>query len=265
MFESHFGFTQAPFRKDLPHSLLFPSQGYEELVARLRYAIERAQIILVTGDTGAGKSTAIRAVCQSLSPAHYRFLYVANPTMGPRDLYRDLLREIQIEPAWTTTDARRMLREAFVAERDQMGRIPVLVIDEAHLLKPAMLDEIRTLTSFEMDARPVFALVLAGHPDLARTLARKPHEAMSQRIGLRYHVTGMTWDETRKYVVHHLKVAGVERPLFTDGALRQLFQYSQGLPRKINGLALRSLETAFLRKHELVDESTLEIVLAEYN
>lgn len=265
MFEAHFGFTQTPFRKDLPHSLLFPSQGYQELVARLRYAVERAQIILVTGDAGAGKSTAIRTVSLSLSPAQYRFLYVANPTMGARDLYRDLLREIQVEPAWTTTDSRRILREAFVAERDQMGRIPVLIIDEAHALKPAMLDELRMLHNFEMDARPVFALVLAGHPDLARTLARKPHEALSQRIALRYHVTGMPWEETRQYVSHHLKVTGVDRPLFTEGALKQMFQYSQGLPRKINSLALRALETAFFRKHELVDETTMEIVAAEYS
>jgi type II secretory pathway predicted ATPase ExeA len=265
MFEAHFGFTQTPFRKDLPHSALFPSQGHQELVARLRYAVERAQIILVTGDIGAGKSTAIRAVYQSLSPAQYRFLYVANPTMGARDMYRELLREMQIEPAWTTADSRRLLREAFVAERDQVGRIPTLILDEAHALKQAMLDELRMLHNFEIDARPVFALVLAGHPDLARTLTRKPFEALNQRIGLRYHITGMPWDETRQYVGHHLKVAGVERPLFTEGALRQLFQYSQGVPRKINSLALRALETAYFRKHELVDESTLEIVLAEYS
>lgn len=264
MFEAYFGFTQTPFRKDLPHSLLFPSQGHLELVARLRYAVERAQITLVTGDAGAGKSTAIRAVCQSLSPAQFRFLYVANPTLGARDLYRDLLREVQVQPVWTTADSRRLLREAFVAERDQMGRIPVLVVDEAHALQGAMLDELRMLTNFDMDARPVFALVLAGHPELARTLSRKPHEALNQRIGLRYHVTGMTWEETRQYVTHHLKVAGVERPILTEGTLRQVFQYSQGLPRKINVLVLRALETAFLRKHELVDETTMDLVLAEY-
>lgn len=116
-----------------------------------------------------------------------------------------------------------------------------------------------------MDARPVFALVLAGHPELARTLARKPHEALNQRIGLRYHITGMTWEETRQYVAHHLKLAGVERPILTEGVLRQVFQYSQGLPRKIGALMLRALETAYLRKHELVDESTMDMVLAEYN
>lgn len=100
---------------------------------------------------------------------------------------------------------------------------------------------------------------------MARTLARKPQEALSQRIALRYHVTGMPWDETRQYVNHHLKVTGVDRLLFTEGALKQLFQYSQGLPRKINSLALRALETAFFRKHELVDETTMEIVAAEYS
>jgi type II secretory pathway predicted ATPase ExeA len=175
-----------------------------------------------------------------------------------------LLRELEIDPPWNTTDSRRAVREAFLVQRHSESRVPVLAIDEAHSLKPAMLDELRMLTSFDVDATPVLSLVLTGHPELAKNLARKPNEALNQRIGLRYHITGMTWDETRSYITHQLQVAGVTRPIFTETAMRQIFHFSQGIPRKINTLAIRSLETAYLRKHETVDDSTVEMVTAEY-
>lgn len=262
MFEKHFGFSMTPFRKDIPPMALYPSRGHRELVARLTQAIPRAEIICVTGDIGAGKSTAIRAAQQGLSAALYRFIYVPNPGMVARDLYHELLREMGLQPPWSTTGARRQLRDTFQALRED-GRTPVVVLDEAHKLPPALLDELRMLTNFNMDSTPIFSLVLAGHPDLSRLLSRRGNEALAQRIGCRFHLTGMDWDEMRAYVAHHLKLAGVTRPVFTEDALRLLFQHSQGIPRRVNGLALQALEVAFLQEKELLDVATLELITAD--
>lgn len=100
MFEQHFGFTQPPFRKDLPPPSLFRSQGYVELVTRLRQAVERCHIAVVTGDAGAGKSTALRSVAQTLGSGSYRSLYTANATMSARDLYRQWLRDLHMPPPY---------------------------------------------------------------------------------------------------------------------------------------------------------------------
>lgn len=262
MFEQHFGFSQTPFGKDIPISALFTSRAYQELTLKLRYAVERAQVMCLTGDIGAGKSTAIRAVAHQLSPALYRFVYVPNPVMGVRDIYRDLLRELKLDPPWTTSEARRRLRDTFLTLR-QEGQTPVLVIDEAHRLQPPVLEELRMLTNFEMDALPVFALILAGHPELARTLARRGNEALAQRITLRYHLIGLDREETKAYVAHHLKLAGVVHPIFTEDALAHIFQYSQGIPRRINALALKGLEIAYLQGAQTVEGSTMELVTAE--
>lgn len=262
MFEKHFGFCTTPFRKDIPPLALFPSRGHRELVARLVQAIPRAEIICVTGDIGAGKSTGLRAAQQELSPALYRFLYVPNPSMAARDLYHELLRETGVQPPWSTTAARRQLRDTFQALRED-GRTPVVILDEAHKLPPALLDELRMLTNFNMDATPVFSLLLAGHPDLSRLLSRRGNEALAQRIGCRYHLTGMDWDETKAYVAHHLKLAGVTRPVFTDDALRLLFQHSQGIPRRVNTLAVQALEASYLQEQELVNLPVVEMVTAD--
>lgn len=262
MFEQHFGFTQPPFRKDLPAQSLFRSEGHLELVARLRLAAERCHIAVVTGDAGAGKSTALRAVAQTLGLGGYRFLYTANPTVSARDLYRQWLRDLRMPPPYTAAEARRALREALVSSREA-GKVTVLIVDEAHLLPPAMLDELRMLTNFEMDAAPVFALVLAGHPELADVLSLTRIQALAQRVGVRYHLGSMTWDETKAYVAHHCQVAGVTHALLTDGAMRQVFQHSHGIPRSVNRLVLRVLELAYCRQQQLVDEETVELALAE--
>lgn len=262
MFEQHFGFTQPPFRKDLPPHALFRSQGHTELVARLRLAAERCHIAVVTGDAGAGKSTALRTVAQTLSLGGYRFLYTANPTLSARDLYRQWLRDLRMPPPYSVAEARRTLREALVSSREA-GKVTALVVDEAHMLAPAMLDELRMLTSFEMDAAPVFALILAGHPELANVLSSPRTQALAQRVGVSYHLGSMTWEETKAYVTHHLQVAGVTHPLLTEGALRQAFQHTHGLPRNINRLILRVLDLAYCHQKQQVDEETVELALAE--
>lgn len=262
LFEKHFGFSAIPFRKDIPPLALFPSRAHQELVARLVQAVPRAEIMCVTGDTGAGKSTALRAAQHTLNSALYRFIYVPNPNMAARDLYQELLRELGVQPPWSTTNARRQLRESFQALRED-GRTPVVILDEAQKIPPGLFDELRILTNFNLDSTPVFSLILAGHPDLSRLLARRGNEALTQRIGFRFHLTGMDWDETKAYVTHQLALAGVTRPIFTEDALRLLFQNTQGIPRRVNSAALKALEVAYLQQHELVNLDTLEMSSAD--
>jgi type II secretory pathway predicted ATPase ExeA len=260
VFEQHFGFTQPPFRKDLPPASLFRSEGYVELVTRLRQAAERCHIAVLTGDAGAGKSTALRSVAQILGSGSYRFLYTANATMSARDLYRQWLRDLHMPPPYMLAEARRVLREALVSSRET-GKTTVLIVDEAHLLSPAMLEELRMLTNFEMDGAAVFALVLAGHPELDQVLSTPRNQALAQRVGLRLRLGSMTWDETKGYIAHHLQVAGVSHPLLTEGAMRQVFQHSHGIPRRVNKLTLKALDLAHCHQKQLVDEELVELAL----
>lgn len=258
MFESHFGFQTAPFDRQLLPEQLYPATTLRELRERLRYAIERVQIMTLTGEVGAGKSTALRATVAALPAALYRFVYLAPPPTGARALYRELLFALHIEPPWTTPDARRTAREA-LARLKREGQTPVLLVDEAHLLPPAMLEELRLLTSFDMDARSVFALILCGLPTLNRQLAGRIHESLSQRIAIRYHLVGMGREETKEYVTHHLKLAGVERKIFADDALEHLFEFSHGIPRQVNRYALQALDLAWRQGNDHVDLKTMEM------
>ncbi|MFA7175391.1 MAG: AAA family ATPase [Kiritimatiellia bacterium] len=261
MFEAHFGFHHTPFGKDLLPEQLYSSTAFRELKERLRYAIERVRIMAVTGEVGAGKSTTLRAVTAQLPTALYRFMYLPKPINSPRDLFRELLQVLRIDPPWMAADARLRLREALeTMKRD--GLTPVLIQDEAQALTGATLEELRMLTSFDMDARPVFAMVLCGQPELNRILANRSQEALAQRITVRYHLVGMEREETRAYVEHHLKLVGVDRPIFDDTALQHLFEFSHGLPRLVNRYALQALELAWRQGLERVDLKTMEMATA---
>lgn len=258
MFESHFGFNTTPFGRGLMPSQLFSSSTLKGLRERLRYAIEHMHMMTLTGEAGTGKSTSLRATVASLPAPLYRVIYLVPPPEDPRVLYREILYALHVDPPWTAPDARRIVREAF-SRLKREGQTPVLIIDEAHLLSASMLEELRLLTNFEMDSQPVFSLILCGLPLLDRQLAGHTLVSLAQRIGVRYHLVGMGREETKAYVLHHLELAGVKRPIFADDAIDHLFEFSHGAPRLVNKYALEALNLAWHQGHDVVDLKAMEM------
>ena len=115
-----------------------------------------------------------------------------------------------------------------------------------------------------MDAVTPFTCILVGQPDLRATLRLKAFEAIYQRVGLRFHLTGLSEAETAAYVAHHLHQAGVAQALFTPSALKLLATQSRGLPRVINHLATGALWDAESQGRRLVDESQMQRAVGDW-
>lgn len=143
----------------------------------------------------------------------------------------------------------------------ESNRIPVVIIDEGHLLGREMLEEIRFLMNFKMDSFSPLSLILMGQPELRVTLQAQAYEAIAQRVNVRFHLPAMSQGETTGYVQHHLKVVGVERAVFTDDALHLIHEYSGGIARKINNLCTSCLLHAFAKSKSLVDDRMVRVVL----
>lgn len=90
-------------------------------------------------------------------------------------------------------------------------------------------------------------------------LSTPRNQALAQRVGLRLRLGSMTWEETKGYIAHHLQVAGVTHALLTDGAMRQVFQHSHGIPRRVNKLTLKALDLAYCHQKQLIDEEVVEL------
>jgi type II secretory pathway predicted ATPase ExeA len=148
-------------------------------------------------------------------------------------------------------------------EHDERGRVPVLAIDEAHMLEPAQLEAVRMLTNHDLDAACPLACVLIGQPTLRRRIKLGILAALDQRIAVRYTMPGMTGEETASYITHHLTLTGRSGPLFSDDAVTLIHATSRGLPRAVNNLAIQALIAAYAGRKAIVDESSARTAAAE--
>jgi len=264
MFETYYGFTQTPFTRAVAPAALFGSEQHQELLARLRYLVQSRGCGLVTGEVGSGKSTAVRALAATLDAARSPVLYISQSGLTPRNLYRDLGLQLGLSPGFYTADTRRAVTQAIWDAHAGHDRRPLIVIDEAHLLSPAMLEEIRFLTNFGMDSASPMALCLVGQPELRARLRLRAFEAISQQVTLRFHLGGLPEAETKAYIGHYLKVAGVAHPLFSDEAVALIHQFTKGIPRRINNVATACLLAGFVEQKTLIDEVTARKALGEF-
>jgi type II secretory pathway predicted ATPase ExeA len=260
MYEEFWGCTRTPFGRDLPVKQLFQSQGYRELASRLLYAAQRKQFALITGEVGAGKSTTVRAVVTELNPARFQSLYLSDSQLTPRNFYWEALHQLGHAPRFYRGDAKRQLQQALIELHDAQRKIPVIIIDEGHLLDKEMLEEIRFLMNYEIDSTAPMSLIVVGQPELRRILRLQLYEAIAQRINVRFHLPGLEAAETAQYITHHLAVAGVNNTIFTEEAVRLIHECSAGIARKVNNLCSACLLDAFAQRKLLVDDHMVKIV-----
>lgn len=261
--QAHYGFDKMPFGRDLAPGKLHRHASHNEAVARIGWCIAERSIGVVTGEVGAGKTVAVRTVLQSLDPSKHTVIYLPNPLIGVRGIYEEIVNAFG-QPA-SHLGSRLMVQasKALAAEREERGRTPVLVIDEAHLLTYEQLEAIRMLTNQAMDQDSPLASLLVGQPTLRRTMKLAVLAALEQRTALRYTMPGMTASETSSYIAHHLKLVGRPDQLFTEDALNLIHTTARGYPRAVNNLALQSLVAAFAAGKNLVDDTAARSAVSE--
>jgi type II secretory pathway predicted ATPase ExeA len=262
---SHFGLSRIPFQKTLATSDLIQRPSHQEAVARLRFCISEALVGVITGEVGVGKTVAVRAATDPLDPSSFHVVYLPNPLVGARGLYVTIVRALGAQPRFFKAEVVAQAQTLLAMEDLERRRRVVLAIDEAHLLRSDQLEELRLLTSAEMDSRSHFALLLVGQPMLARQLRMGSYAALDQRIATRYQIQPMDLEESVRYVRHRLQLAGRQEPLFADDALARLHRAGLGLPRQLNNLCISALIAAAGQGKSLVDDECAKQAVAELN
>jgi type II secretory pathway predicted ATPase ExeA len=190
---AHYGFGRTPFGRDLAPGMLHPHRGHAEAVARIAWLISERAIGVVTGEVGASKTVAARAATAALDPVRHTIVYLANPLIGQRGLYAEIVRSLGGTPRFYKASLVAQAAELLAAEEAEKAKTSVLILDEAHLLSAEQLEEVRMLTNHDMDARSPFACLLLGQPTLRRRLKIGTLAALDQRVALRFNLDGMTW------------------------------------------------------------------------
>jgi len=258
MFEEFYGLRTKPFSKTPDPRFLFLSRSHEEALARLQYAVEEKELVLLTGDVGCGKTTLTRALMDMLGP-QYNVINIINPILTPAQFLRTIAMRMEID---IPTNHKADLLDAIynkVYQDYESGISHVIIIDEAQLI-PARetFEEIRLLTNFQLDYTNLISLILVGQTDLRNRLNHKTFMPLKQRIGLFYHLGPISEAELPEYVMYRLRMSGREDMLFTSRALELLYKYSGGVPRVINSLATSSLLDGYVREARVIDEVLID-------
>ena len=248
MYLDFHGFREKPFNLTPDPRFVFLSKTHKEAFAHLLYGIHnRVGFIGLTGEVGSGKTTVLRALLGQLDPEHHRTALVFNPCLSAPELLQNINRELGITASSNTLSPLEALNQ-FLLQQNTEGRTVVVIIDEAQDLEAPVLEQIRLISNLETDTEKLIQIVLSGQPEFAEVLKRNEMRQLSQRIVVRYHLQPMDFDDTVHYISHRLRVAGGSDGLiFSKGALKQIYRYSQGLPRLINAVCDRALITGYSR------------------
>ncbi len=251
-YETYYGLREQPFSLTTDPRFLYLSaahrQGFDELLTGLR---RREGILLLTGDTGTGKTTLCRAVIDALGQRAFSAL-ILNPYMTDAEVLRTILRDFGLvsrddirNGAFARADLPQLLDtlEEFLRSLVPLNSYAVVIIDEAQSLSPKVLDQIRVLGSMEMDGRRLLQIVLVGQPALVETLQSDAMRALADRISRRMSLPPLPDGDIDAYVRHRLAIAGGKGAVaFNNDAIARIADLSDGLPRRINLLCDRALE-----------------------
>lgn len=264
MYEQFYGFNIKPFGKTPDPRFLYLSREHKEALARLQHGVEEREAVLLTGEVGCGKTTLSRCLMDSLDSS-YLPIVIVNPVLAPGELLRFFAARVGVEdPSGFRTELMEQIGGRLF-DLYQRGVCPVLIIDEAQLIPGKEgLDEVRLLTNLQLDDSNMFSLVMLGQPELRRRILSGYFEPLRQRIGVQYHLNPLKIDEMVEYIDFRLKTAGRAEPLFTESAVKEIFRFSGGVPRRINNIAASAILVGFGREARTIDSDTLRDVARDF-
>jgi len=254
MLQEYWKLTGQPFDKSIKANQLFMSKTIKELFSRLEYMKQQRGIMLITGQPGTGKTTALRAFTSGLSELSYKCFYAPLSTVNVLDFYRQLNRQLGGEPSFYKTELFQSIQGRIKDLVTNIKNIPVILFDEAHLLKNENFTELQIVTNFNMDSSDPAIIILTGQSHLADRLMRPILKSFYQRIVLKHHMLPLEKSEIESFINHHLKLKGCHKSPFTENAIEAIFKNTAGIPRTIGALASKTMTLGMFEKSQILNE-----------
>lgn len=249
-----------PFSKSLNSDELFDYSQLNELRRLLKLTIKQRSMMIVTGEAGVGKSTAVGSTTDQLPTNKYLVAYLGQDQEGS-SIWRRLASSFGLRASVSRAHTRLSISQYLNDNLLEKGKEIVLVVDEAHLLDRTTLEDIRLLTNTDFDRTSALTVILLGQLSLRGRVKTAGYEALNQRLRYRYALEGFSEEETAAYIKHRLEVSGWNQDFFSVEAARQIFLASQGIPREVNNYCLSALLKAEDLGSARVDAKLIKQVL----
>lgn len=265
MYKSFYGLTSKPFQLNPDPAFYFGSKQHLRAQAYLEYGMHQNEgFIVITGEVGAGKTTIVRGLLDSLDPEKV----VAAQLVSTQLDADDTLRLVGAAFGLRTKDVAKsdvlMSLEAFLISMTAKGKRCLLIVDEAQNLTARAVEELRMLSNFQYGNQALLQSFLIGQPEF-RQILQSPHMMQfRQRVIAACHIGPLDVSETQAYIEHRLHHAGAtDSPIFTTAAYEAIFKASSGIPRRINSVCDRLLLFGFLNQQKSFDVTDVEEVARE--
>ncbi len=258
MYLKFWGLSDKPFKNTPDPKYLCTFPQFSDALMKLTYAVrENMGAALLTGVYGCGKTLIARTLLSSLTEGKYTFAYLAYPPASGEEFLRAVVRtlkysELPTKKTELLEDALLEALQKILTENHREGKEAVVILDEAHALENEQIfEKVRLLLNFQTEDKFLLTLILVGQPELAGKVANL--RQLEQRIAIKCHLSALGEEETKDYIVHRLKVAGREKPVFEDAVYGEIYKSTGGIPRRVNHICDSCLMTGFARKKEKID------------
>jgi general secretion pathway protein A len=259
MFLHQFSLTAHPFAEKPPIQWLQRDPRVEQALARLKFFEQQGEIALILGQTGMGKSSLLKLFIHELAQNRYQPLYLHLTPIGANAFLRLIVTRLGEKPKMGKD---RMLLQ-ILSRIKQNEKICLLVIDEAHLIDPQTLTDLRLLVS-SIEENPALKIILCGQDPLRDILKRACHADLVQRITLRLSLHALTKEQTGAYIDKRLTLAGGNGKTFEPEAKDLIHDYTGGTPRQINNVATACLIHAASRNIKKIGETLVNETMSEF-
>ena len=264
MYESFYGLTGAPFLLNPDPSFFFDSRGHSSALSYLKFGLYQAEgFIVVTGDIGAGKTTLVRTLLSDIDNDKVVAAQLVSTQLEAGDLLRSTITAFGVPLQGQSKAELIATLEAYLTLLATQNKRAVLIVDEAQNLSRDAVEELRMLSNFQFGNQALLQSFLIGQPELREMLLSRSLEQLRQRVIASYHLGPMDREETRSYIEHRLrKVGWQDNPHFDDDAFDEIYQWTSGIPRRINLLSNRILLATFLAEgHQITAADVARIAL----
>jgi putative secretion ATPase (PEP-CTERM system associated) len=255
MYESYYGFTERPFQLSPDPRFFFATSHHQRALSYLQYGLDQGEgFIVITGPIGTGKTTIARNLLANIADENIVAAQLVTTKLSPKELLDLVAAEFNITVTGNSKADLLQNIEKFLVQLHKQGKRALLLVDEAQNLPAETVEELRMLSNFQLDNKPLIQSFLLGQEELKAIISSPNMEQFRQRIIASAHLKPLTTAELKDYINHRLKQANCNKEaLFSDDGFQLIFEKTLGVPRKINIFVDRLLLFGFLEDLSHID------------
>ena len=265
MYDQYYGFQGRPFQLTPDPHYYFESATHRKALSYLGYGLAQGEgFIVITGDIGAGKTTLVGHLMQTIDPMRLTAVKIVSTQVEGDDMLRLAAQSFGLHVDGLTKAATLQQVETYLHHQARSGRRTLLIVDEAQNLSVSAIEELRMLSNFQLGGQSLLQIFLLGQPEFRDLLKSPELEQLRQRVIATHHLEPMHPAEVEPYIIHRLTVAGwVGNPVFTPQAFAALYAATGGVPRRLNALVSRVLLLGAIDQLRDIDADVVQAVVAD--